>query len=177
MAFVVRTTGDPYALVPSICAAVARLDPLQPVAGLRTMDEHLSRSIARPRFMSTLTTAFGALALVLAAIGIYGSMAHTVTQRTREIAIRSALGARRGALMRLVLGKGLALAAAGVTIGIVAALLVTRLLAGLLFGVVASDPSTYATVALLLVFVTLAASFIPARRATSIDPTQALRAE
>jgi putative ABC transport system permease protein len=177
MAFVVRTAGDPYALLPSIRAAVARLDPAQPVSGVGTMDEHLARSLARDRFVLTLTTSFGALALVLAAVGIYGLMAHTVTQRTRELAIRSALGAQRAALMRLVVVKALALATTGVTIGIAAALLLTRLLTGLLFGIASYDPTTYATVGLLLLSVGLAAALIPARRATSIDPIQALRAE
>jgi putative ABC transport system permease protein len=177
MAFVVRTTGDPHALVPSIRAAVAKLDPLQPVSGVRTMDEHLARSLARPRLMSTLTTAFGMLALILAGVGLYGLMAHTVAQRTREIAIRSALGAQRGALVRLVLVKALALSAAGMSAGTLAAVLLTRLLTGLLFEVDPLDPLTYAAVGLLLLSVAIAASLIPARRAASIDPIQTLRAE
>jgi putative ABC transport system permease protein len=177
MAYVVRTTGDPHALVPAIRAAVARLDPQQPVSGVRTMDEHLARSLARPRFMSTLTAAFAMLALLLAGVGLYGLMAHTVAQRAREIAIRSALGAQRGALVRLVLAKALALSAAGMTAGTIAAVLLTRLLTRLLFEVDPLDPATYATVALLLLSVAVASSLIPARRAASIDPIQTLRAE
>jgi ABC-type antimicrobial peptide transport system permease subunit len=164
-------------VVPSIRAAVARLDPLQPVAGVRTMDEHLSRSLARPRFLSSLTAAFGALALVLAAIGIYGLMAHSVAQRTRELAIRSALGAQRGVLMRLVLAKGLSLTCAGVAVGTAAALMLTRLLTSLLFGVAPHDPLTYAVVGLALVSVTIAATLVPARRAIDMDPVQTLRGE
>jgi ABC-type antimicrobial peptide transport system permease subunit len=141
------------------------------------MDEHLARSLARPRFMSTLTTAFGMLALILAGVGLYGLMAHTVAQRAREIAIRSALGAQRGALVRLVLVKALALSAAGMTAGTFAAVLLTRLLTGLLFEVGPLDPVTYVTVALLLLSAALTASLVPARRAASIDPIQTLRAE
>jgi putative ABC transport system permease protein len=175
MAFVVRTSNDPYALVPSIRAAVTRLDPSQPVSGVRTMDEHLARSLARPRFMSTLTAAFGVLALTLAIVGLYGLMSYSVTQRTREIAIRSALGARRMDLMRLVLGKALGLAIIGVTLGTLAAMQVAGLLTGMLFGVTPIDPWTYTAAAALLIAVALAAGVVPAFRALRIDGAQALR--
>jgi putative ABC transport system permease protein len=177
MVFVVSTSGEPYALVPSIRLAVARLDPAQPVSGVRTMDEHLARSIGRPRFLSTLTTVFGSLALLLAAIGLYGLMAHMVTLRTREIAIRSALGAHRRAILRLVLVRALVLSAAGAAAGVLATVPLTRLIAGLLFEVAPYDVATYVLVILLLLAVGLTAALIPARRAASIDPIQALRSE
>jgi len=177
MAFVLRTSGDPHALVPLIRAAVARLDPAQPVSGVRTMEEHVTRALARPRFMSTLTTAFGALALVLAVVGLYGLMAHTVTLRTRELAIRTAVGATRGQVVRLVIGRALTLAAAGVIAGTLLGLLVTRLLSDLLYGVSHRDPLTYLTVGMLLMLAGLVAGLIPSRRATGINPIVALRGE
>ena len=175
MAFVVRTSSDPRAFVPSIRAAVTGLDPAQPISGVRTMDEHLARSLARPRFMSVLTAAFGALALVLAVVGLYGLMAHSVTQRTRELAIRSALGARPVDVMRLVLGKALSLALIGVVLGTLAAMQVARLLTGMLYGVTTADPVTYTGAAALLIVVALVAGAVPSVRAARIDCTQALR--
>ena len=135
MAFVVRTAGDPTTLVPALRSAVSRLDPAQPISRVSTMDEHVARSLSRPQFMSTLTSAFGGLALLLSVVGIYGVMAYSVAQRTREIAIRSALGARQRDVLRLVLVKALWLAMAGVAGGLVAAAALTRVLAGQLFGV------------------------------------------
>jgi putative ABC transport system permease protein len=175
MAFVVRTAGDPEAMIPSIRAAIARLDPAQPVATARSMDTHLERALARPRFMSTLTTAFGALALMLAVVGLYGVISYSVTQRAREIAIRTALGARQADVMRMVLTRALLLAAAGVVFGTAAALFATRFMAGLLYGVTSTDPVTFAATAGLLFAVTLCAAAIPARRAARIGGASALR--
>ena len=175
MAFVVRTEGDPYGAVPSIRAAVARLDAAQPVSGVRSMEEHLTRSLSRPRFMSTLTSAFAALALTLAVIGLYGVIAYSVTQRTREIAIRAALGARPVDVLRLVIGKALALAGAGIAAGIAAAAVLARLLTGLLYGVTATDPATYLSVAALLMSVAIVSGALPAMRAVRIDGARALK--
>jgi putative ABC transport system permease protein len=174
MAFVVRTASDPYALVPSIRAAVSRLDPTQPISSVRTMDEHLARSLSRPRFMSTLTGAFAILALTLALVGLYGVIAYSVTQRTRELAIRTALGARPAHLVRMVLTRALSLAAVGVAAGTVGAILTTRAISGLLFGVTPTDPATYVAVAALLVLVALIAGALPAIRAVRIDTQRAL---
>ena len=175
MVFVVRTTGDPHALAAPIRAAVASLDPSQPVSGLRTMEEHVARALSRPRFLSALVTGFGGVALALSMVGIYGVMAYSVAQRTREIAIRSALGATRLEVLGTVLSKVLWLALAGVTAGLVSAAWLTRALSGLLFGVSATDPATYGTVAVLLVAVALAAGAVPAIRALRIDGALALR--
>jgi putative ABC transport system permease protein len=176
MAFVVRTAGDPRTVVPSLRSAVARLDPAQPISRVTTMDEHLAKSVSRPHFMSTLTAAFGGVALLLSIVGIYGVMAYSVAQRTREIAIRSALGAQQRDVFRLVLMKGLWLSGIGVMTGLSAAAGLTRVLSGQLYGVEASDPVTYASVAALFIAVALLAGAIPAARALRIDGTLALRA-
>lgn len=176
MAFVVRTAGDPRPVVPSLRSAVARLDPAQPISRVTTMDEHLAKSLSRPHFMSTLTAAFGGVALLLSIVGIYGVMAYSVAQRTREIAIRSALGAQQRDVFRLVLMKGLWLSGIGVMTGLSTAAGLTRVLSGQLYGVEASDPVTYASVAALFIAVALLAGVIPAARALRIDGTLALRA-
>jgi putative ABC transport system permease protein len=175
MAFVVRTAADPEAMIPSVRAAVARLDPAQPVATARSMDAHLERALARPRFMSTLTTAFGALALVLAVIGLYGVISYSVTQRAREIAIRTALGARSTDVMRMVLTRAVLLAATGVAAGTLAALFATRFMAGLLYGVTGTDPVTFTATGGLLFLVALCAAAVPALRAARIGGASALR--
>ena len=175
MAFVVRTEADPYSTVGAIRHEIARLDPALPMSGVRTMEEHLWRSLARPRFLSALTASFGGLALVLAVVGIYGLIGYTVTQRTREIAIRSALGAQRGDVLKLVLSKAFVLAAVGVVAGTVFALSLTRLLSGFLFGVTPGDPWTFLSVGALLIACALVSALIPAIRATRIDGTLALR--
>ena len=175
MAFVVRAATDPRTLVPSLRAAVQRLDAAQPISRVTTMDEHIARSLSRPQFMSTLISAFGALALVLSVVGIYGVMAYSVAQRTREFAIRSALGARRQDVLRLVLLKAIWLAAAGVTVGLAASAALTGVLSGQLFGVTPTDPATYVAVIALLVGVALAAGAIPAARALRIDASTALK--
>jgi ABC-type antimicrobial peptide transport system permease subunit len=162
-------------IVPSLRSAIAALDRTQPISRISTMEEHLARSLSRPQFMSTLTSAFGLLALTLSVIGIYGVMAYSVAQRTREIAIRTALGARRGDVLRLVLMKALRLSLVGVAAGLASALGLSRVLAGQLYGVGATDPAIYLAVGSLLVLVALLAGALPAVRATRIDGTLALR--
>jgi predicted permease len=175
MAFVVRAGGSPAALVPSIRAAVANLDRAQPISGVSTMDEHIGRALSRPRFMSTLIGAFGFLALVLSTVGVYGVMAFSVAQRTREIAIRTALGATARDVLTLVLGKAIALAASGVAAGLAASVALSSVLRGLLYGVTAADPGTYAAVVGILATIALLAAAVPAWRATRIRSVGVLR--
>jgi len=174
---VVRTKGDPLLLNRALREAVAATDPLVPTGAIRSMDQVLSRSLALRSFMMMLLSIFGALALVLAAVGIYGVIACAVSQRTREIGVRMALGARPADVLRMVLREGMTLVAAGVALGIVASLMLTRLLEGMVYGVKVRDPLIFAAVNLLLVAVSLAACYIPARRATRVDPLEALRYE
>ena len=175
MAFVVRTAGPPQHLVPAIRSAVTSLDPAQPISGVNTMEDHIARSLARPKILSTLIASFGALALILAVVGIYGVMAYAVSQRTQEIAIRTALGASPGEVVRLVLRKAALLSAVGIGCGLALTVAATRALAGLLFEVTPTDPSTYAAVVTLLAFVALLAAAIPAVRAARIDGARVLR--
>jgi predicted permease len=175
MAFVVRTHAEPHAVVPSIRDAMATLDPTLPLASVSTMDEHITRALSRPRFMSALVAAFGALALLLAIVGIYGMMAWSVAQRTRELAIRSALGARRSEVLVMVLRRAALLGVTGVAAGLAAALPLSRGLTGMLFGVSPTNPATYATVSVLLVAVAVLAGVIPAVRATRVDSATLLR--
>jgi putative ABC transport system permease protein len=172
---VIKTEVEPTGLAAAVRKAVWEVDKEQPVSDVRTMEEVLSRSIARQRFSTMLLGIFAALALVLAAVGIYGVMSYTVAQRTREIGIRMALGAQAGGVLRLVVGEGLKLVLAGVLIGLAGSLLLTRLMSSLLFGVSATDPMTLAVISLILVGVALLASYIPARRAAKVDPMVALR--
>ena len=174
---VIRTTAEPLSLVPAVRLAVREVDPYQPLANIRTMDEVLERVTAQRRTGMTLLTAFAALALLLAALGIYGVLSYFVVQHTPEIGVRMALGAQRGDVLRLVLGKGMRLALAGIVIGLVGAFALTRLMESLLFGVSAVDPLTFAGVAGLLAIVALLACYIPARRAMKVDPMVALRYE
>jgi putative ABC transport system permease protein len=175
MAFVVRTAADPYAAVPTIRRAAAELDPALPLSNVKTMDEHVARALARPRFISTLVTAFGALALTLAVIGIYGVMSWSVSERRREFAIRLALGVRGPVLLGLVLRKAMGLALAGILVGLAGAWLATGALTGLLFGVQPTDPGAFAATGAIIAVVALAASYIPARRAILVDPVALLR--
>jgi putative ABC transport system permease protein len=175
MAFVVRTHGDPRSSIPAIRAAIAGLDPAQPIAGAATMDEHLAEALSKPRFLSTLVGVFGAIALTLAVVGIYGVMAYAVAQRTPEIAIRMALGARAPQVMAMVLARALWLAAAGIACGLAAAYGVSRALEGLLFAIAPTDAATYAGVAAALGVVALVAAFVPALRATRIQGARVLR--
>jgi putative ABC transport system permease protein len=173
--WIVRTSGDPMALTVSVRAAVWALDSTLPITRVQTLDQVKSAATAAQQFNLLLVGLFGVLALVLAAVGLYGVTAYSVSQRTRELGIRVALGARRGALLRLVLAQGARLTLIGLAIGTVAALALTQVMSTLLFGVGARDPMTFVGVALLLLAVSLAASFVPAHRATRVDPVVALR--
>jgi putative ABC transport system permease protein len=175
MAFVVRTRHDPSGAVPFIRSEIAQLDPAQPISDVATMEEHLTRALSRPRFMSTLLTAFGALALALSMVGVYGVMAYSVTQRTREIAIRIALGARHGTVVGMIVSKTAWLTAIGVITGLFGAAAFSRALSGLLFDVSPSDVTTFVAAAVLLSAAALAAGAIPAFRATRIDGVDALK--
>ncbi|MGH9826262.1 MAG: FtsX-like permease family protein, partial [Blastocatellia bacterium] len=177
MSFVARSTINPAPLSDEIRQAVAALDHRQPVSHFRAIETILSDSISRPRFNMILLVSFGAIALLLAAAGIYGVMSYTVTQQSHEIGVRVALGARYSNILATVMGKGLALSAAGSAIGVAGALAFTRLMSGFLFSVNALDPLTYVAVVLFLALVAAAASFIPARRAARVDPVSALRWE
>jgi predicted permease len=177
MTLVVRTAGDPARLAPSVRRALAATDPELAAADVRTMRQVVDRSVAQPRFTMLLLSTFGGVALLLAAVGVYGVISYGVAQRTREFGIRTALGARRADVLRLVLGQGLGLAALGVGLGLVGALAATRALRSLVFAVRTTDPATYAAIAVLLLGVAALASLVPARRATRADPTRALRQE
>jgi putative ABC transport system permease protein len=177
MSFVLKTSVDPASLAPAARRAVLAADPEQPVSDVRTMREVVEATTAQRRFSLLLLGVFAGIALLLAAVGIYGVVGYSVAQRTHEIGVRMALGARRGEILGLVLRQGMALALLGVGVGLVGALALTRLIAGLLFGVSASDPLTFAATAVLLSGVALLATFIPAHRATRVEPTAALRYE
>ena len=177
MNLAVRTAGDPAALASAVVARVHALDPDVAVANIATMRQVVSSSLAGPRFNTSLLSLFAAFALFLSAIGIYAVLAFAVTQQRHEIGIRMALGARPFHVLRFVLAWGTRLACLGAVFGIVAALALTRLMKGLLYGVGATDPLTFAGVTLLLLGVALLASYIPARRATRVDPMIALRCE
>jgi len=175
MAFVVRTGPDPYSVIPSLRRAVAELDPTLPLAGLKTMDEHLERSLSKPRFLSTLVAVFGVLAVTLALVGIYAMMAWSVSERRQEFAIRLALGARSPLLVRMVLRKALLLAGAGLIAGLVAARAATGVLTGLLYGIRPTDPAAFAATAGVIALVALAACYVPVRRALRVSPVSLLR--
>jgi len=177
MNFVVRTESDPVALAGTIREAVREVDPSLPVYGLRPMSEVVARSMVQPRFLSLLLATFAGIALFLAAIGIYGVMAYAVAQRTQEIGVRMALGAQRLHVLRLVFGQGFVLLAVGTAIGLGGAFALTRLMHSLLFEITPTDPLTYSAVVVLLAVVALFACYVPARRATRVDPLVALRYE
>jgi putative ABC transport system permease protein len=174
---VLRTSGDPLRAVPFVRQAVLEIDRNIPLDNVMTMEARLSASVAAPRFYAILLGLFALLALVLAAVGLYGVLAYNVSQRHREIGVRMALGAEGRDILTLVLRQGLLLTVVGVAIGLAAALGTTRLLTTLLFGVTATDPATYAGISALLVVVAIAACWIPARRAIRVDPMTALRYE
>ncbi len=177
MSLVVRARGDVVALAPAIRKAIWSVDKDQPIMRVATMDSLLASTAAERHFALILFEAFGLVALALAAIGIYGVLSGSVTERTREIGIRLALGAQVRDVFRLVLGQGLRLALIGVSLGLAGAVFITRLMSSLLFGVSATDPATFFFVAAMLTVMTLLASYIPARRATKVDPMVALRYE
>ena len=174
---VVRTTKDPMDLVGDIKQVVHSIDPEQPVSNIRTLDEVLDEDVASRRVGTTLLTAFAGFALVLAVVGIYGVIAYFVAQHVPEMGVRIALGAQRHDILRLVVWKGLTLALMGVLLGVVLSVVVTRLMASLLYGVGATDVATFAGGSVLLLLLAFVASYLPARRATSVDPIVALRAE
>lgn len=174
---VVKTDVDPASLAATVRKTVWEIDKDQPVSNIKTMEEILLDSIARQRFSMLLLAIFAAVALILAAVGIYGVMSYSVAQRTHEIGIRMALGAQTGAVLKLAVSYGLKLVIAGIVIGLIAAFALTRVMSTLLFGVTATDPATFTLISLLLIGVAALASYIPARRATKVDPIIALRYE
>ena len=177
MTLVVRSGANPEPLVAAIRAKMAELDPTLPISGILSMDSVIATSVAQPRLITQLVSAFAVFALLLAAIGMYGVMAYSVSQRKQEMGIRISLGATPGDILRLVVRQAMTLAAAGTAVGIVAALILTRLLSSLLFHVHATDPVIFGSAALVLVTSAFAASYIPARRATRVDPIIVLRYE
>ncbi len=177
MTIVLRTDGDPTAIAPAAQREIRAIDPNQPVSNVRTMDQVLSEAVSRSRFNTLLLGLFAGLATLLSAVGIFGVMNYSVALRTREIGLRLAVGAQPRQVLVLVLKQGLMLTIAGVGLGLLAAFGLTRLLTGLLFGVEAVDPATFATISALLVIVSLLACYLPARRAMRIDPMMALRYE
>jgi putative ABC transport system permease protein len=177
MTLVIETAGDQVQIAGELKNTVASLNSDVPVSQISPLKDWVEQAMAEPRSISSLFAVFAALALLLGAVGIYGVVSYSVAQRTREIGIRMALGARRQEVLLLVVGQGAKLAVAGVAIGIAGGLILTRLMSGLLYGVQATDPETYAAVAMLLMFVALVACFIPARRAMRVDPMVALRYE
>jgi predicted permease len=175
--FVVRTDADPSALAPSLRAAVRAIDRTLPVSAVQTMTHVVDEATAASRFQAFLLAAFAAAAALLAAVGIYGVMSYAVSQRTREIGVRLAVGADPGTIRRMVVGQGMTMAAAGAAAGLVGALALTRWMASILYGVGPGDPLTYVAVTLAILGVALAASYLPARRASRVDPMQALRSD
>jgi putative ABC transport system permease protein len=177
MFLAIRTSGRPTAITSAVRAEVRDLDPSQPVFNVRTMPQVVQGSIAQPRFRMLLLAVFAGLALVLAAIGLYGVMSYSLTQRINELGVRMALGAQRGDILRLVVGQGVRMALAGLAIGLVLASASTWLISRLLFGVRAIDPGTFGAICLLTILVALAACLFPALRAIRVDPAIALRTE
>jgi putative ABC transport system permease protein len=177
MTILVRTSSDPESMVPALRQAVWSIDPNQPISNVNTLERIVSDSIAQPRLNMLLMMLFGGLALLLSAVGIYGLLSYAVTQRTQELGIRMALGANISDVLKLVLKQGMFLALVGEVIGLAGAFALTRLMRGLLFGVTPTDTSIFAGVVVVLTLVALVACYVPARRATKVDPLVALRYE
>jgi predicted lysophospholipase L1 biosynthesis ABC-type transport system permease subunit len=173
---VVRTAGDPMAVAGAVRNEIRLMDANVPIANVRSMNEVVATALRTPRLTGFLLGVFGAIGLALAAVGLYGVLAYLVAQRTQEIGIRLAIGADRSQILGMVLKQGLSLAAAGLVIGLVGALALTRLMQGLLYGVGPTDPITFVAVAAVLLIVALAASLLPARRAIKVSPSTALGA-
>jgi putative ABC transport system permease protein len=174
---VVRTTAAPETAAGSLRQALAHLDPEQAAGEIRTFDQYIARSIATPRFTAILIGGFAGLALLLAGFGLYGVMAYSVAQRSREIGIRMALGAQAADVRSLVVGQAVRLGGAGLVLGLAGGLALTRVLDSLLFGVTSADPLTFTAVCAMLMTVLLVAAYLPARRATRVDPMIALRSD
>jgi len=177
MSLVIRTTTDPLSVVAAVRREVQTLDPNQPVFNVSTMEKTLDQSLGTQRLSMALLAVLASLALILAAVGIYGVMSYTVTQRTHEIGIRMAIGAQRRDVFRLVIGRGMVLVLIGVALGLIASFSLTRLMRTMIFGVAPTDPATFVTIAILLTSVALVACYVPGRRATKVDPLVALRYE
>jgi predicted permease len=177
MSFVLRTSGEPLALIDAVRSQIREIDDAVAIEDIATMAGQIDRSVAGPRFNAVLVGAFAVLAVVLATLGIYGVVAYAATQRNREIGVRMALGAGKADVFRLLVGQGLLLAVAGISLGLVAALAANRVLSSLVYGITTTDPVTFAGVALLLAGIAVLAAWLPARRATRIDPLVALRNE
>jgi ABC-type antimicrobial peptide transport system permease subunit len=175
MMIYLRTSGDPLGLATTARRTIAELAPGVPVYDIRTLEARVSDALSSARFSAALLALFGLMALSLATMGTYGVISFAVAQRTREIGIRVALGATRGSVVRLVVGQGIGLAAAGAAFGLVAALAATRVLRSLLYDVAPTDPLTFAAIVGLLLLAVIAASWIPARRAAGVHPIEALR--
>ena len=177
LSVVLRTQSDPAALAAAAAGVVRSLDPDQPVADVRVMRELVAAELARPQFTLWLLGGFAAVALILAALGLYGVLAFAVVQRTQEIGVRMALGAERRQVLGLILRRGLLVATAGITIGLVGAFAGARYLQSMLFGVEPRDPATFIIVAVTFALAAMLASYLPARRATKVDPMVALRVD
>ncbi|HEY0098819.1 MAG TPA: FtsX-like permease family protein, partial [Pyrinomonadaceae bacterium] len=177
MAIAVRSTSDPTAMTSAVRRAILEVDNAQPIYDIKTMEQRLSEAVAPRRLSMALFSFFAAVALVLAIVGVYGVMSYSVNQRTHEFGIRMALGAQHTDVLKLVLRQGVILAIAGILIGVIAAYAVTRFMSGLLYGVSATDPLIFIAVSLVLMIIALLACYIPARRATKVDPIIALRYE
>jgi ABC-type antimicrobial peptide transport system permease subunit len=173
----VRTTGKPESVIGGVRGGIQSLDRNLAITNVQTIGEIMDQGLWAPRMGAAMLTVFGGLALLLAAFGVYGVLSYSVNQQTREIGIRMAMGAERAHVLRLVVGQGLRLAAAGLVAGVIVALLLVRQLSSLLFGVSAYDPVTFVGVGLLLLVVAFMACYVPARRATRVDPLVALRYE
>jgi predicted permease len=177
MTVIIKASGDPNQLIASAREQVKQVDPDQPIYNIRTMDQIRAESVAGERLNLTLFSIFAGIALSLAIVGIYGVMSYTVTQRTHEIGIRMAIGAQQRDVFKMIMGQGMMLALIGIAVGLVGAFALTRLMATMLFGVTATDPATFAAIAILLTIVALLACYLPGRRATKVDPVVSLRYE
>jgi putative ABC transport system permease protein len=174
---IVRSTSDPASLAATVRGKVKEVDPNQTVYDVATMEQRFMTAVAPQRFNALVMAIFAGMAVILAAVGVYGVMAYSVSRRTHEIGIRIALGAQLRDVMRLILGRGLSLVVFGISVGIAGALALTRFLSSLLYGIKPRDPMTFIAVSVVLIGVALIASYIPARRATKVDPMVALRYE
>jgi putative ABC transport system permease protein len=177
MTVIIKSSGDPNSLIGTAREQVKNVDPEQPIYNVRTMHDIRAESIASERLNLTLFSIFAGIALVLAVVGIYGVMSYSVTQRTHEIGIRMAIGAQPRDVFRMILGQGMILAFIGIGVGLVAAYLLTRLMATMLFNITPTDPATFAVIAVVLATVALLACYLPGRRATKVEPVVSLRYE